>query len=99
MEFRDNERIDLKKLMERLGEKGIDSILLEGGGTLNDAALQAGIIKKAYVYIAPKIIGGKEALTPVEGKGREQMSDAFQLEDTTIIKFKNDFCIEGYLRS
>lgn len=99
MEFEDDERVDLKKLMERLGEKGIDSILLEGGGTLNEAALEAGIIKKAYVYIAPKIIGGKEALTPVEGKGREQMSDAFQLEDTTIIKFENDFCIEGYLRS
>ncbi|WP_291579243.1 bifunctional diaminohydroxyphosphoribosylaminopyrimidine deaminase/5-amino-6-(5-phosphoribosylamino)uracil reductase RibD [Clostridium sp. UBA6640] len=99
MEFQDSERIDLKKLMERLGEKGIDSILLEGGGTLNEAALESAIIKKAYVYIAPKIIGGKEALTPIEGKGREQMSDAFELEDTTIIKFENDFCIEGYLRS
>jgi len=99
MEFEDDERVDLKKLMERLGEKGIDSILLEGGGTLNEAALEAGIIKKAYVYIAPKIIGGKEALTPIEGKGRKQMSDAFQLEDITIIKFENDFCIEGYLRS
>ncbi|WP_291566149.1 MULTISPECIES: bifunctional diaminohydroxyphosphoribosylaminopyrimidine deaminase/5-amino-6-(5-phosphoribosylamino)uracil reductase RibD [unclassified Clostridium] len=99
MEFQDDERINLKKLMERLGEKGVDSILLEGGGTLNEAALEAGIIKKAYVYIAPKIIGGKEALTPIEGKGRKQMSDAFQLEDTTIAKFENDFCIEGYLRS
>lgn len=99
MEFQDDERIDLKKLIERLGEKGIDSILLEGGGILNEAALEAEIVNKAYVYIAPKIIGGKEAVTPVEGQGIKYMNDAFQLEDTTITRLGNDFCIEGYLRS
>lgn len=99
IEFNEDEKIDLKKLMKILGDYGVDSILLEGGGTLNEAALEAGIVKKAYVYIAPKIIGGKEAVTPVEGKGIEHMNNAFQLENTSMRKIGEDFCIEGYLRS
>ena len=63
--------------MKILGDYGVDSILLEGGGTLNEAALEAGIVK-TYVYIAPKIIGGKRSCyTPVEGKGIEHMNNAF----------------------
>lgn len=92
------DKVDLKKLMKVLGEKEIDSILLEGGGELNFSALKAGIVDKVETYIAPKLIGGKEAKTPVEGKGIDNLSDAYQLEniETTIID--GDILIEGYVK-
>ena len=51
-------QIDLKKLMADLGNRGIDSILLEGGGTLNDSALRVGIVKEVQAFVAPKLFGG-----------------------------------------
>lgn len=92
------DKVDLKKLMKVLGQKEIDSILLEGGGELNFSALKAGIVDKVETYIAPKLIGGKEAKTPVEGKGIDNLSDAYQLEniETTIID--GDILIEGYVK-
>ena len=59
--------IDLKDLMEKLGEQKIDSILLEGGATLNQSALQSQIVQRIQVYIAPKIFGGSGRYTPVRG--------------------------------
>lgn len=61
--------IDIRNLMTLLGERGIDGILLEGGGTLNYSALQEGVVKEVQVYVAPKILGGRDAKTPVEGQG------------------------------
>ncbi len=60
----ENHQIDLKKLMKYLGDEGIDSILLEGGGTLNDSALQSGIVKEVQAFIAPKIFGGMKGDSP-----------------------------------
>ncbi len=50
--------INLDLLMEQLGREKIDSILLEGGGTLNWAALEAGVVQKIQAYIAPKLLVG-----------------------------------------
>lgn len=61
--------LSLVDMMNKLGEKTIDSILLEGGGTLNDAMLREGLVERAYAYIAPKVFGGVDAKTPVEGSG------------------------------
>lgn len=87
--------IDIKELMKTLADMKIDSILLEGGGTLNWAALNAGIVNKVQTYIAPKIIGGRDALSPVGGKGKERMSDAVKLKDSIIKKIGNDYMIES----
>lgn len=73
---KDKNGLDLKALMIKLGEKGIDGILLEGGGTLNYSALTAGIVNELNVYIAPKIFGGASALSPVEGMGVESPDEA-----------------------
>lgn len=73
---KDKNGLDLKELMIKLGEKGIDGILLEGGGTLNYSALAAGIVNELNVYIAPKIFGGATALSPVEGMGVESPDEA-----------------------
>ena len=90
------DRVDLRELMQTLGEWKIDSILLEGGGTLNASALEAGIVNKVYAYIAGKLIGGRDAHSPVEGVGLKRMQDAVRLRDMEITRMGNDFCIMGY---
>lgn len=69
-------RLDLKDLMATLGEKQIDSILLEGGSTLNYAALQAGVVNRIEAYVAPKFFGGAGYYTPVGGEGVELATEA-----------------------
>lgn len=74
------ESIDLKALVTALGEKKIDSILLEGGGTLNFSALKAGIVNELNVYVAPKLFGGPGRFTPVSGSGVSVPDEAFLFE-------------------
>lgn len=88
-------RVNLHELMKKLGEMKIDSVLLEGGGTLNFSALKAGIVDRAAFFIAPKIIGGKEAKTPVEGDGIRLMSEAINLEQTETTLVGSDLLISG----
>lgn len=92
-----DDRVDLRDLMKILGQKGIDSILLEGGAELNFSALQAGIVSKVQAYLAPIIIGGKEAKSPVEGTGIEELSEAFQVKETAFQRVGEDLLIEGYI--
>lgn len=92
-----NQKINLKDLMNKLGKMKIDSVLLEGGGTINYSALEEGIVDKVMWFISPKIIGGKEAITSVEGIGKDSIKDAFVLEDFTIKKFRYDLLIDGYI--
>ncbi len=87
-------KIDLQRLMERLGENKIDGILLEGGGTLNESALQEGIVSKVYCYLAPKIFGGTGARTPVEGGGVALAADAWRLKRTRMRQFGEDILLE-----
>ena len=86
--------VDLKELMKLLGEKGIDSILLEGGSSLNYSALQAGIVSKVETYIASKIFGGELAKTPVGGIGVEEPGQAFFLKNPKITQIEQDILIE-----
>lgn len=87
--------IDLKLLMVRLGEKKIDSLLLEGGGTLNWSALESGIVNKVQAYIAPKLFGGVKSKTPVQGLGVERPDSSFSLRNSQITKLGEDFLIES----
>lgn len=91
------EKLELSWLMERLGEMGLTSLLLEGGSSLNAHALKDGIVDKVMIFIAPKIIGGKESYTAVGGKTFRRLEDAFKLRDTTISRIGEDFLITGYL--
>lgn len=90
--------VDLNHLMELLGEKKIDSILLEGGGTLNWSALQAGIVQKVYVFFAPKIFGGETAKTPVAGTGVATPMDAYQLIHRKIAILGEDILVEAEVK-
>ena len=93
-----DERVDLRELMIKLGELGIDSVLLEGGAGLNFSALEAGNVKKVKCYIAPKIFGGDRAKTPVGGRGVELPANAFMLGDAEISRFDEDILIEWKVR-
>lgn len=93
-----NGHIDLNRLMELLGAAKIDSILLEGGGSLNWSALESGIVQKVQTYIAPKLFGGEEAKTPVEGKGFPDPASAVLLKNSEIIRLGDDFLIESKVK-
>ena len=85
----------LPALMQRCGEEKIDSILVEGGGTINEAFLRAGLIDEVYAFIAPKLIGGTDAKTPVEGEGFGKLSEALQLNNIKVEMIENDILIHG----
>lgn len=90
--------LDLKALMSHLASREIDSVLIEGGGNLAAAALNAGIVDKVLFFYAPKIIGGKEAITPVEGEGVSFVQDAIHLDRITVRRFGEDVAIQGYVQ-
>ena len=92
-----DDHIDLVQLMRILGGQKIDSILLEGGGTLNWSALESGIVDAVQTYIAPKIFGGT-AVSPVNGLGVACPDEACFLENSIISKIGNDFLIESEVK-
>ena len=85
--------VNLKKLTETLGERSLDSVLIEGGSEIHYSALEAGIVQHIYAFTAPKIFGGK-AKTPVEGEGIELPENCFQLELERIEKIGDDILAE-----
>lgn len=88
----------LKELVQRAGAEKIDSILLESGGTLSEALLREGLIDEVLAFVAPKIIGGKQAKTPVEGDGVTMMADAIELTDTLMDVIDGDVLISGLVK-
>ena len=92
----DSKQVNPLEVMKVLGEKGISSVLIEGGGTINAAFLENKLIDKAIIYIAPKLIGGHLAPTFMEGAGIDKMGDAVDLVDTDFIKIGRDFKFTGY---
>jgi diaminohydroxyphosphoribosylaminopyrimidine deaminase/5-amino-6-(5-phosphoribosylamino)uracil reductase len=94
--FSSDTHVDLARLMGLLGRREITSILLEGGGTLNAAALDAGIVDKLYVFVAPKLIGGVGAPTMVEGSGVTLLEEAVHLYRMTATSMGGDILLEAY---
>ncbi|MEE9594975.1 MAG: 2,5-diamino-6-(ribosylamino)-4(3H)-pyrimidinone 5'-phosphate reductase [Candidatus Hydrothermarchaeales archaeon] len=73
------DKVDLKCLMDALGERGIKSLLLEGGGNLNWSMLKEGLVDEVSVAVAPRLVGGKEAITLVEGAGFDFIKEGVKL--------------------
>lgn len=90
-----NNHIDLNILMKELGRKGIDSILMECGSTLSWSAMESGIVNRIQAYVAPKIIGGATAKSPIGGKGVFEMSQAIHLKNSIVSRLGTDFLIES----
>lgn len=93
----DGERVDLKILMQELAQREITSVLVEGGGTIHFSMLNAGLVDKILAFVAPKIIGGANALTAVEGAGFAKLSDAVGLKNFTAEQLGNDILLSGYV--
>lgn len=93
-----NGYVNLKELMTELGKRKMDSILLEGGGTLNFSMISNNLVDKALFFIAPKIIGGANSVTPVEGKGISVMNEAIKLKNIQFKTIEDDILIYGDLR-
>lgn len=89
-----NGKIDLGALMDTLGEKGINSIFLEGGGSLNYSALEAGIVCRIQTFVAPKIIGGAKAKTPVDGVGIAKIAEGHYLKIRSVKQLGQDVFLE-----
>ena len=99
MKCGDGPRVDLGLALSMLGEREIGSILLEGGGTLNGAMLEAGLVDKLILFMAPKIVGGG-ALAPsaFQFAGFDRMSDAIVIDKLQVERVGEDCCIVGYPR-
>ncbi|XMB85795.1 bifunctional diaminohydroxyphosphoribosylaminopyrimidine deaminase/5-amino-6-(5-phosphoribosylamino)uracil reductase RibD [Mycoplasmatota bacterium WC44] len=91
-------RVDLIYLTGELGKLGIDSILIEGGATLNYSCLNEGIVDKVLTFIGPKIFGGETAKTPVGGVGKEYVIECILLCDMDFKKVGQDVLIEAYIK-
>ena len=89
--------VDLEKLLKALGEREITSVLVEGGGILLGSLFDCGLVDKVTAFIAPIIIGGKEAKTAVSGKGVDKVVDSFRLERIKVEKFGDDLMVSGYV--
>lgn len=94
----DGPRVDLRKALSILAQREIGSILLEGGGRLNGAMLEAGLVDKIMLFLAPKIVGGANSPGAFAFEGFERMADAIVLERMTMERFGDDCCLTGYPR-
>jgi diaminohydroxyphosphoribosylaminopyrimidine deaminase / 5-amino-6-(5-phosphoribosylamino)uracil reductase len=90
-------KINMKALMKKLAKMHITSILVEGGGEVVASAIEAGVADKAYFFMAPKIFGGRDAKTGVEGDGVKNPSQAVWLKNVHIEHLEEDMLVTGYL--
>lgn len=82
--------------MKTLYDRGCSSVLWECGGTLSAAAIAEQSVQKVMAFIAPKIIGGEGAPSPVGNLGLENMTQALDLQDVTCEAIGSNFLIQGY---
>jgi 2,5-diamino-6-(ribosylamino)-4(3H)-pyrimidinone 5'-phosphate reductase len=82
--------VNLKRLFKMLYDMGYRKILIEGGGELNWSCLHDGIVNELIITIAPKVLGGRNAITLVEGRGYSTISQGIELKLTKIIQNKNN---------
>ncbi len=87
---------DLDRVLAELGKRSIQSVLVEGGANVAGALLQAGLVDKVTFFIAPRLIGGRDAPSAIGGPGVERLSEAVNLEDVEIVQRGSDFEITGY---
>jgi diaminohydroxyphosphoribosylaminopyrimidine deaminase / 5-amino-6-(5-phosphoribosylamino)uracil reductase len=85
------------RVMAELGDRGCNAVLWECGGVLAASVIAADAVQKVYAFIAPKLIGGFDAPSPVGTLGYTEMTQALRLQRTKIITFGEDLLVIGYL--
>jgi len=91
-----NGHVDLGEVFKQLGQREIISVLVEGGSGLLGAVFDQKLVDKVMVFVAPVIIGGKEAVTAVGGEGVELISQALHLQKVRVERFLDDIMVVGY---
>lgn len=99
VQFANANRDDLRAVLEELGSRFLQSVLVEGGSTIAGEFVDAGLVNKVTFFIAPKIIGGREAPGAVGGVGVEKMSAALELENVSVVQRGKDIEVTGYPRT
>jgi diaminohydroxyphosphoribosylaminopyrimidine deaminase/5-amino-6-(5-phosphoribosylamino)uracil reductase len=90
-------RVPLEPLLDELGKRGILSVLVEGGAEVHGSFFEAGLVDKVHAYVAPRLIGGREALGAIGGIGVERLVDAVQLRELDVTRLGDDMLITGYV--
>lgn len=90
--------MDLRALLSYLASHNITSILIEGGGSTIAGFIEAGLVDEVYAFIAPKIIGGKDALSPVDGKGFSAVEESMSFKRVKVKQVESDVLIHGIVK-
>jgi diaminohydroxyphosphoribosylaminopyrimidine deaminase/5-amino-6-(5-phosphoribosylamino)uracil reductase len=85
----------LQQLLKELGRRQLTNVLIEAGGSLLGSFFDENLVDEVHVFVAPKIIGGQEAVTPVGGHGLAEVPQLPSLRNMTTRQFGNDILIEG----
>jgi diaminohydroxyphosphoribosylaminopyrimidine deaminase/5-amino-6-(5-phosphoribosylamino)uracil reductase len=89
-------RVNLRALLEELGQRGMLLLLVEGGGVVHGSFFDQRLVDKVYAVIAPLIVGARDAPAAVAGRGAERMADAVRLRDITVERLGDDVLVTGY---
>jgi diaminohydroxyphosphoribosylaminopyrimidine deaminase/5-amino-6-(5-phosphoribosylamino)uracil reductase len=87
---------DLAAVLDSLRGRAIQSVLVEGGATVAGALVDAGLVDKFTFFIAPLVVGGREARAAIGGAGAWRLSDAVRLRDVEVVRRGADVEITGY---
>jgi diaminohydroxyphosphoribosylaminopyrimidine deaminase / 5-amino-6-(5-phosphoribosylamino)uracil reductase len=88
--------LELSNVLQELGKRSIQSVLVEGGPILAGLLLDAGLVNKITFFIAPMIIGGQDAPSAIGGDGAEKIAAARQLENVSVERRGRDIEVTGY---
>jgi diaminohydroxyphosphoribosylaminopyrimidine deaminase/5-amino-6-(5-phosphoribosylamino)uracil reductase len=88
--------LDLEQVLSELGRRSLTSLIVEGGAEVAGSLIERRLADKVTFFIAPKIIGGREAVPVVGGHGAERLSDALELREVAIVQRGKDIELTGY---
>lgn len=91
-------KVDIRSALFELGARGINSVLVEGGGRVLGSLFDAGLVDRVVAFVAPVLVGGSDAPIPLAGRGVETMEQAVRLRDVRIRELGTDVVIEGRVR-
>ena len=89
--------LSLEEVFKRLGDMGIQSVLVEGGGTLHGSLFDEGLADEVFFFFAPKVIGGKDAFTSVAGRGVDSPQKARDIHHLKVKRLWPDILLHGFL--
>jgi diaminohydroxyphosphoribosylaminopyrimidine deaminase/5-amino-6-(5-phosphoribosylamino)uracil reductase len=90
---------DLNALMSYLAKREVESLLIEGGASLNDSALRAGVVNEVHFYMSPQIIGGEQAKTAIGGLGFSKLSETLSLKEVSVETLGRDWLFRGLVET